>query len=320
MVVMSSMVILAADRLLPNWFADTAQSKGNAYREAVATVLTREDCVQQLEDIAGNGAVDGPNVRQARILLARIRYPAVFSDWGAVVQKWRKDAPMGERPGYLSGMLLQFTKRGPEDKFVDEYVRDVNGKMQFAESGPTNSTVRLRGIRAVRTRVEKYTEAEVQAGIACNAAARQAVLEHFLKFIDEGDAYEQSEIVDLVCRLWGSTSSGGRRRDEPLADDLIEAVYRDETRPLLVRYRAGLSLPETRQQGMPVLMLKIATNAANTSEDLVHRALYYLQSSADAGMLAILKSQTNGPAWRRANFEKASRAIENRLSLPAKDK
>ena len=179
-------------------------------------------------------------------------------------------------------------------------------------------------------KVEKYTDDEVQAGIARNAAARQAVLEHFLKFLDEGDAYEQSEMVELVNRLWGRDRSN-RTEDlavvdnVPDADALIETVFRDDSRPTAARMRAAFCLPDDKRPEIRTFMLNVVTNTPDDdmyhqSEDMVNRALTCLESSADANALAVLKSQTNAPGWKREKVEKTSQIIESRLSKIPKDK
>jgi hypothetical protein len=178
--------------------------------------------------------------------------------------------------------------------------------------------------------IEKYTDAEVQAGKARNAAARQAVLEHFLKFLGEGDAYEQSEIVDLVNQMWGRNRA---RRTCDLAvvdhmqdaDALIEAVFRDASRPAAVRMRAALCLADAKRAEAQAFMLNVVTNtptddSGQQHEDMVNRALAYLESSADATTLAVLKRQTNGPAWKREKIERATHAIDDRLSATTKGK
>jgi hypothetical protein len=314
-----AMTGMTADLPRPKWLLDTTSSTGNVYRETLKTVLADKGAVKQLESVLITEQPETLIAHQTRIFLARLNFSTVFVDYTTLIARWRRNYPQNDRSGRLAGILLRFTKQGPENKFVEEYVRDENGKIQFEAISGANNVGTLRGMRIMRKMVEKYTDADVAMGIARNAAARQAVLEHFLKFLEEGDAYEQSEIVDLVSRLWGSMSSSDRRREEPLADNLIEDVYNDGSRPVLVRYTAAMNLPENRQHGIQVLMLNIATNTMNTSEDLVNRALCFLESSGDANTLAVLKSQTNGPLWKQEKIERTSRTIESRLSATPKN-
>jgi len=309
-------VAVIAGTPLPQGFTDAVAKAGKPYLDAVAVVTNVANAAMRLQGVLSQEPGDSVNARHARFMLARIEHPEVFADLANEIQKWRK--PSGERPGFLSGVLFQFVKRGPESKYVEERVRDKDGKIVFEPSGSTKGEVKLRGMRAKLVRVEKYTDAEVQAGIARNAAARQAVLEYFIKFLVEGDAYEQSEMVDLVNRLWGR---GRSQRTADLAvvdyvqdaDALIEAVFHDGTRPAVARMCAAFYLPDAKRPEVQAFMLNVVTNnptddRGHQSEDMVNRALAYLESLADANALAVLKNQTNGPTWKCQKIEKASHA------------
>lgn len=323
---LSGAVAVTAEAALPSGFADAVAKTGKPYRDAVAVVINDTNAAKDLESILHRESADSANARHARILLARIQHSDVFAGFGSEIQKWRdgKKASQshGDRPGLLSGLLLSYVKHGPESKYV--YVRDdAEDKRQSS----TNGLV-MRGL--YQKKVEKFTAAEVAAGIARNAAARQAVLEHFLKFLDEGDGYEQSEMVELVNRLWGHDRT--RRMGDlasidnvPDADALIETVLLDDARPAEARMRAAFCLADAKRAEVQALMLGVVTNTptderGHQSEDMVNKALAYLESSADANALAVLKNQTNGPAWKREKIEKATHAIEGRLSAPPKDK
>ena len=291
------------------------QATGDAYRNAAAAVLAEAGAETRLEALFERGENTSDEARYARILLARVRHPAVFDAFAAELQKWRaqqkSEHSVGERPGYLSGILLQFARRGPESRFVEQKAGWDSEELQ----GQAGNTLTMRTMRYKK--VEKYTDAEVQAGVARNAAARQAVLEHFLKFLPEGSAYEQSEIVDLVYRLWGS-GSHEKCQAEPVADVLIEAVYRNRNLPTLARYTAAMRLPRDRRQGVQAFMLDIVTNSSSLgaakSENLVSGALSYLEASADGDALAVLKAQSDGPDWKRERIAKTVQSIETRLS------
>ncbi len=154
------------------------------------------------------------------------------------------------------------------------------------------------------------------------------MLEHFLKFLDEGDAYEQSEMVDLVNRLWGRERI---KRDKDLAvidnvpdaDALIEAVFKDGSRPEAARMSAAYCLPDSKRLEVRAFMMRVVTNNPaeyKQSYDVIDKALVYLESGADANELAVLKNQTNAPAWKRDKITQTSRTIESRLSAPPKEK
>lgn len=293
-------------------FSDATTKTGKPYRETVAVVINDTNAVEHLERVLHQESADSVNARHARILVARIQHPEVFAEFANEIHKWRQgeesSQPRGGRPGFLSGMLMAFVNRGPENRFFDEKV----GRRQTAF-----------GNRPDFKKVEKYTDAEVAAGIARNAAARQAVLEHFLKFLDEGDGYEQSEMVELVNRLWG------RNRDQRIqdltmvdnmadVDALIESVFIGDSHTAAARMHAAFCLADANKPEVQTFMLQVVTNTPpddiyHQSEEMLNRALAYLESSADANGLAVLKSQTNGPAWKREKIEKTIHAIEGRL-------
>lgn len=243
-------VAVIAGTPLPQGFADVVAQTGKPYLGAVAVVTNVANAAMRLQGVLSQEPGNSVNARHARFMLARIEHPEVFADLANETQKCR--GPSGERPGFLSGVLFQFVKRGPESKYVEERIRDKDGKPVFEPSVASTGETKLKGMRAKVIKVEKYTDAEVQTGIARNAAARQAVLEHFLKFLDDGDAYEQSEMVELVNRLWGR---GRIKRTEDLAvvdnvpdaDALIEAVFKDGSRPEAARMSAACCLPKTNR-------------------------------------------------------------------------
>ena len=326
MVFLPVAVAVAAQPAVPPGFADAVAKTGKPYRDAVAVVINDANAAARLEKILHQEPADSLNARHARILMVHIKHPEVFAEFANQIQKWREgeksSQPRGGRPGFLSGLLLSYVSHGPESKFV--YVRDdAEDKRPAVTNGLT-----IRGLH--RKQVEKYTAAEVAAGIARNAAARQAVLEHFLKFLDEGDAYEQSEMVELVNRLWGrnrSTRTGDLAVIDHVQDTdaLMERVFRDASRPAAARMRAAYYLADSKPTEVLAFMLNVVTNPPaediyRQSEVMVNEALVYLESSADAATLAALKSHTNGPAWKCEKIEKMIRAIEDRLSAFPQDK
>ena len=247
-VVHISGLVFAAEQPQPKWFVDATQSTGIVYRVAVSNALAIQDTAKTLSVFCTTSTPNNADCQQAHILLARIQHPEVFASLDAFIQTERVRLPNGERQGFLSGMLLLFVKSGPESKTVDERV------------GWRKTDY---GNRPAYNKVERFTDTEVQTGIARNAAARQAVLERFLKFLGEGNAYEQSELLDFVYRQWGSTSSE-RRKDEPVADDLIESVYKDTSRPLALRIRAASYFPDVDRKEKQTFLLNAATNTIST--------------------------------------------------------
>lgn len=316
------MVCVAPGQSQSHLFKDAVHATGYAYRQVITNLLASQNVAEQLDAVTKNMAADNADVRQARIVLARLQYPNVFVGYEELIMKYRKAFPRGERSGYLSGTILGFTRQGPESKYVDEKV----GRKTWDVVG--SATNRIRWGDAVYKKVEKYTDADVRAGIARNAAARQAVLEHFLKFLDEGDAYEQSEMVNLVNRLWGRerikrTEDLAVVDNVPDADALIEAVFKDGSRPEAARMSAAYCLPDSKRLAVRAFMIGVVTNNPadhKQNYDVVDRALVYLESGADANELAVLKSQTNAPAWKRDKITKTSRAIETRLSAASHGK
>lgn len=297
-------------------YSELMENTGDSYRKVMNTIITTEQNTNHLQSIIQQETPNNSKALHARILLAHIQHPAVFDEFISELKKWHLDPSnsVGVRPGLMSGMLLRFAELGPESRYIEKRV----GWECHDLKGEAGNILTMR--KPHYERIEKFTNVEVQAGIARNAAARQAILEYFLKFLDEASAYEQSEMVDLVHRLWGSTSSR-LRKDELVADNLIDAVFRDESRPVAVRMRAAFYLPENRQDEVQEFMLNVVTNipavdSCYLDENMVNGALAYLEFSADTNTLAVLKGQTNAPAWKLKKIEKSIHAIELRLSKP----
>ena len=133
-------------------------------------------------------------------------------------------------------------------------------------------------------------------------------------------------MVDLVNRLWGRdrikrTEDLAVVDNVPDADALIEAVFKDGSRPEAARMRAAYCLPDSKRLEVRAFMMGVVTNNPTEykqSYNVIDKALVYLESGADANELAVLKSQTNAPAWKRDKITQTSRAIEIRLSVPPK--
>ncbi len=318
---------VVADSTTPPWFMECLTATSQQYRQAVMTAVNRSDVKIQLQSLLDKELKNVESARQARILMARVNYPAVFCELENLLEEWRtvekSTKPRGIRPGQLSGRIIAFTKKSPECRQTEEYVRDNNGNMVL-ETYPSKGGGKLKAMRNAKRIVEKYTEAEVQSGIARNAAARQAVLEQFLKFLGEGNAYEQSELVDVVCQLWGHDRVR-RNADLAVVDSVPDAgtlaadVFRNSAHPLAARMQAFENADGITTLESQVFMLYIVTNALPESitmmgQRTISKALLSLESSGDAVALSVLKNQTNAPSWKREWIEKSVQNMEKRFS------
>jgi hypothetical protein len=318
-IVLHTVITVYAENAFPLRLAEIVEKTGQSYRTTLDFVTNDVNVALDLQNFISHNSDYGEDSRHAQILLARLHFPDVFAEFDRKINHWREREkslrPLVDRPGFLCGNLLSYTRRGPENKLV--YVRD---DAELQRQSVTNRLV-IRGLH--RKQVEKYTDAEVEAGIERNAAARQAVLEHFLKFLHEGDAYEQSEMVKLVYELWGPHRKVRGvdltvTDNVPDAEELIAAVFHNPEAPALARMEAAVSLSNPPPQEFQSFMLNIVTN--HVPEDvgdmewtLLNRALYQLKLSGDTNALAVLKSQTNGPSWKLEKIEKTAQSIENRL-------
>ena len=318
---LAAAIALSAKMAFSNELADFVAKTGTPYRDAVDAFVKAPDSEKYLRHSLNQRHTEASNARQARILLARIQHPEVFAEFDNEIRKFREDGkastPHGRSGERLFNCLYQFTIRGPESKVIEV---DAGWELLPAQS-ERQSCVIMR--QRCHEKVEKYTDAEVMAGIARNAAARQAVLEHFLKFLPEGDSCEQGVMIWLVDRLWGR-SRILRTRDLAAIDHvqdaevLIEAIFRDASRPAAVRMRAAFCLAAAKPTEVQAFMLNVVTNTSaddmcHQAEDMVNRALAYLEFSAGVDALAVLKRQTNGPAWKLEKVKRTIRAIEGLL-------
>jgi hypothetical protein len=307
---------------IDSMFTQIKISSGENYRNAVALLLQEPNVKAFLLDKKQCVSSTTNDVRATSILLAKINFPEVFTEFQSMFRD-TCNKYQHERIGVVSGLIIQFTKIGPESRSVEEKMLDKDGKPVFEEILPTNRAVVITRVKPKYRTVEKYTDAEVQAGIARNAAARDAVLEKFSKFFNEGNVFEQRVLLDTVYRLWGSTSHE-RRKTDPIADDLIEAVYKDVSLPLPVRYTAKIYLPQVKQDAAQSFLLEVVKKGmeekGSHSEEFFCRALKDMESTADAASLALLKSQTNGPKWKVDRVMEATKKIESRLLLHTIDR
>lgn len=305
-------------------FKAIAKKKGEEYRQAVAAVVGNPHAPQELEAVLRQEPENVVNVRNARILLAHINHPEVFEELTENIQKWRElrkeESNSLLRQGFFSGLLLKFINEGVESKFV--HVHDLAADKEWMDKHPEGS-VMISGIH--RKKVEKYTDAEVEAGIARNAAARQAVLEYFLKFLEECDTYEQKDLVDLVFELWGPLSVT-QSRDLTVIDHvpdavaLIETVMNDDSRPVDVRLRAGYHLYRSKPEEVRAFMMGLVTHIpldekGQPRKDIVSKALDYLEYMGDLTTLDELREISNAPPWKVDLIHKAIPELERSISI-----
>ncbi len=291
--------------------------QGAAYREAITTML-REYGADTLEQLLHDRHREDPQTWQIRILLARNHRPDVFAELEQELNAWRSERHDRVLRWQLTHRLFLFTRRGPESRYTVEtdgweHLPDKSAR------GKGQSII----LQPKRRQVERFSEEEVAKGIERNHAARLAILEHFLKFMDDDTPYEQSEMVLLVARLWGRGWNIGRPKTavpapSPDVDYLLNLVFSDSSRPFEARFNAADNLAETRPREVCTFMLETVTNMpANTvcrsQMELMEQALFRLYWLADANDCAALMSQTNGPAWRKERIRVTVGGIEERL-------
>ena len=293
---------------------EVSHLKGAAYREAIAPFL-HEFGTDRLELLLQDRHEKDFETWQIRILLAHIREPEVFAELEQELNTWRQERHDRPSHGQLSHRLFLFSRRGPESPYVEELAGWEPWPVTSAQ-GKTAVFTRQR-----RKRVLRFSEAEVAAGIERNLAAQLAILEHFLKFMDDDTPYEQSEMVLLVARLWGRGWNIGRPKTAgpaPDVDYLLNLVFSDPSRPFEARFNAADNLAATHPREVCAFMLETVTNMpANTvcrsQMELMKQALFHLYWLADANDCAALMSQTNGPAWRKEQIRVTVGEIEERL-------
>ena len=196
-------------------FEKAKTSTGDAYRDVAHRIVNNPDAKAFLI-----GKTQNTNdAIIASILLARIDSPDVFKEfqefWTLMCNRYGNE----RRNVLISGPTIAFAKKGPERRYVREALLDENGNRVYEVWVSSNGLYKSTSTKYHT--VEKYTDVEVEAGIARNKTARKAILEQFLKFMDEGNAYIQEEILDMANEFWRSGRSA-RYKDEPILDDIIE--------------------------------------------------------------------------------------------------
>ncbi len=263
--------------------------RGNEYRERVAQLMATRNAHAPLDD---------PGAPQQERLLTkifeqRLSHGEVFEEYSEYIrslrQRQQSQCPIGTRPGYIAGSLMAFAKQGIESRNVEEHVgwnETPNGMIQQTQT------------------VLKHTEEEVKKGRARNRAARMAILEHFLKFADEGSEYEQRELIDSVNMLWGEKSLTSLDDGVPV-ESLLEDLSRDETRAPSVRVSAMTRLPLAKRKGEQELMLTVLASSKTDNETeslhVVRQAISYLKRHDPA----VLKDFVTETSWKRILIDEA---------------
>lgn len=262
--------------------------RGKEYRERVVQLAATPDVQTTLE---GRSATEHMRLL-AKIVEQRKSHVGVFDEYSKYILSLRQrlqspQFPIGTRPGYIAGSLMVFSARGVERKEVEESVgwkETPSGMIQQTQT------------------VNKYTEEDVRNGRARNKAARMAILEHFLKFAEEGGEYEQRELVEVVHELWG-----GKNEDDGVpVESLLEELSQDETRAPSVRVAAMSRVPAGKRKGARELMLKVLQNqetGSDTDDNYhVYQAIDYFKQH---DLAALKKIRTETP-WKQALINEAA--------------
>ena len=267
---------------------------GDDYRRVIAGLQTSGETEAGLREVIRSTEASPDEKLIARILLARTTHPEVFKECEQKIDSFRErqrsDRPFGTRPGFFSGFMKAFASEAPESRLLL-----VKGSIKWPGNPETED----------HEKVEKYTEKEVGEGKSRNAAARLAVLEHFLKFSQDDSEYQQRELADLIYTWW-------RDRDPRKPEDRIQGtallcqVYDDETRPLSVRAAAMSRVPANKRKGERELMLDILRSPKTCNElhdgRVVRQAIDYLkQNDPDS----LKKTQTKAQ-WKQSLINEVS--------------
>ena len=289
-------------------FDDCVGMAGAAYRDAVRTFLWESDTLPWLRSLCRDLADESDRARIARILIARTTHPEVFDELRACFEKNRHCGRCDgvcrhttTRPGFFGGSLTVFLRLGPRSRFVME-----RGEMKLTEHG----------WRTERIKVEKYTEADVAAGVARNTAAAMAFLEYALKFFEEATEYEQREIIFALAEVWGRRSSVIKREEEGLKDDLTEALMLDSTRPYSIRITAACVMPPSKLPLVIATMFQLIPAPGPGERDRHYRylsdALSIIATYGTEADLKRLRAVETGEQWQRELME---RRIEDMLHM-----
>ena len=257
----------------------------------------------------------------ASILLARIEQPDVFREfqefWTDICLKYGADL----RRGQISGYTVAFSKKGPERRYVQEAVRDEQGKIVYGEEKETLNRPRIiKSFTPKRKTVEKYTEAEVQAGIARNTAVRKAILERALKFMCQESVLVQEELLSMVGTLWTDSNIKRHKDDPSIADIVFRKTADDERLSLSIRFNAlsRFATKGGRQEAVNftlVMLVDARLGEKNNPEHYgaIFSACSLLQYLGTGDDLAKLKALHPKEEWRQKILWETIQKLEERL-------
>jgi hypothetical protein len=286
-------------------------SEGTNYLQAVSLLFQQQEARIFLSNLLVSSHVRLAEHRLAEILLRRMEEPQVFLDIAILITASRtKPDALSNRPGYLSGVFWSYSKKEPESKYVDE----IDGS-------------KMVGIIATQKykKVLKYTDVDIQKGKSKNAIVRLAMIEYFMKFSIDFTPYEVIEMLDLLRRFECGQHGGykGMKRPDSSVptEDLVEAVVKDETRPLATRINAiSLLNPEKwEKQTVNALMFKMFGDAPHDAKllNINQRAAYiaceYFKCYGTVDDLARLKALQLKTEWQRELVHDAVKALNERV-------
>ena len=247
---------------------------------------------------------------RAQIAEARRLHPEAFEEIGGISAAWRGRASGTEwMRGVYSGAMLRQSLAAP--------ARGVSfGRDEASDAAMSAGTgLSVHGLR--RKPVALHSEREVQNGLARNAAARMAILERFLDASSDGDAYEQTELLDAIHALWDDTGAPPAR-ERAAADGMCNAhllfvsVLSDPSRPHEVRRRAAEWLFDEARVGEAIateLQKRMATQPVQSIAGPVSER----GDKAEAPLVVRIRPSIEGAracalicgldGWRPAHFE-----------------
>jgi hypothetical protein len=281
----------AAEETTTSLFQKCLTARGKEYVEARDILLKRPEVEATLGAKVASDDTQPYARRIARMLLARMKHPEVFDEYREYVEGLRKHGNY-RRGGWFSANLRMFAQRGPESRFAYETERTPTGESHWKK-------------------VEKYTDEQVRQGKARNAAAREALTEHVLKFSDSVSAYEQDELAGALWREFSNVLA---------PDDFTEEVLSDKTRPSVFRAMVADRLPREKREMKLATMLEAVLDDETDREDEYWGSIFYafsfLADHGDQKTLAALTRAKPQVAWKQGLLDKAVEKIKERLSKP----
>ncbi|GEM_PF-5085965 len=224
----------------PDWVLNLPDLKGDSYRKELKTHKLGSELSNEIKLFIQDHEISQSVKTNGKILLARVSDPDVFQEFTKRTEDWSQMQKTGmwpQRQGAFSAMVYSFATKGPETRYVYEADHDKDAEFSQKVGGTGN----VRGL--YKKKVITYTEADVAKGIQRNAAARCAVLEAFLKYVDEYEPFEQKDLIDVTLRLWVPTRNKNQMSpEENYILDEVAAVLDEEKVALEVAIHAAKSI------------------------------------------------------------------------------